>query len=81
MKSNNNFTILHCAAYHGWLDVVKELIEEHQFNPDCKDNDDNTPLSKARSNGKQDVVEYLETAIGSFVVYIIMYSIYKCLVV
>ena len=64
MKSNNNFTVLHCAAYHGWLDVVKDLIVDRDFNPDCKDNDGNTPLSKARSNGKQHVVVYLETAIG-----------------
>ena len=69
VKSKNNFTILHCAAYHGWLDVVKDLIIEHQFDPDCKDNDGNTPLSKARSNGKQSVVDYLETVIGAFVVY------------
>ena len=69
VKSKTNFTLLHCAAYHGWLDVVKKLIDEHQFNPDCKDNGGNTPLSKARSNGKQNVVEYLETAIGTFVVY------------
>ena len=66
VKSENNFTILHCAAYHGWLDVVKELINDHQFVPDCEDDDGNTPLSKARSNGKQSVVEYLETVRGTF---------------
>ena len=66
VKSSNNFTILHCAAYHGWMDVVKQLINEHQFDPHCKDNEGNTPLSKARSNGKQRVVDYLETAIGMF---------------
>ena len=69
VKSNNNFTILHCAAYHGWLSVVKELIDDHQFDPDCMDDDGNTPLSKAKSNGKQPVVDYLETVIGTFVVY------------
>ena len=67
--NKNNFTLLHCAAYHGWLDVVKQLINEHQFDPDCADDDGNTPLSKARSNGKQPVVDYLETVIGIFVVY------------
>ena len=67
--NKNNFTLLHCAAYHGWLDVVKQLINEHQFDPDCADDDGNTPLSKARSNGKQHVVDYLETVIGIFVVY------------
>ena len=69
VKSKNNFTILHCAAYRGWLDVVKELITEHQFDADCKDDDGNTPLSKARSNGQQPVVDYLETLIGTFDVY------------
>ena len=66
VKSKSNFTVLHYAAYHGWLDIVKELITEHQFNPDCEDEDGNTPLSKARSNGKQSVVDYLEEAIGTF---------------
>ena len=69
VKSKSNFTLLHCAAYHGWLDVVKELIIERQFNPNCEDTNGNTPLSKAGSNGKLTVVEYLETCIGTFVVY------------
>ena len=67
--SNNNFTLLHCAAYHGWLPVVKQLILKHDFDPDCKDNDGNTPLSKARGNGKQPVVDYLEKRLGTFIVY------------
>ena len=66
--SNNNFTLLHCAAYHGWLPVVKQLINDHNFDPDCQDNDGNTPLSKARSNRKQPVVDYLEKALGTFIV-------------
>ena len=73
VKSKNNFTLLHCAAYHGWLDVVKEMITENRFNPDCEDKDGNTPLSKARSNGKLTVVDYLETFIGTFVVYFCLY--------
>ena len=67
VKNKNNFTLLHFAAHYGWLDIVKELITEHQFNPECEDKDGNTPLSKARSNGKQHVVDYLETAIGIFI--------------
>ena len=73
VKSKNNFTILHCAAYHGWLDVVKELINDHQFNPDCKDKGGKTPLSVARNNGKYAVVDYLETVIGTFVVYVCLH--------
>ena len=69
VKDSNNFTILHCAAYHGWLDVVKELIDEHQFSVNCIDDGGNTPLMEAKSNGKQPVVDYLETFIGTFVVY------------
>ena len=72
VKSKNNFTILHCAAYHGWLDVVKQLIDDYHFDPDCEDDSGNTPLSTARSNGKQRVVEYLQTAIGMFI------SVYVC---
>ena len=60
MKSNNNITILHYAAYHGWLDVVKELINEYEFNPDCKDDKGITPLRKAKANGKDNVVQYLK---------------------
>ena len=69
VKSTKNFTVLHCAAYHGWLDVVKKLINNHDFDPDCEDDSGNTPLSKAKSNGKQAVVDYLETFRGTFVVY------------
>ena len=79
VKSKTNFTLLHCAAYHGWLDITKELINDHQFDPDCKDDDGNTPLSKARSNGKQSVVDYLETVIGTFVVIIIVVQSAECL--
>ena len=69
VKSENNFTILHCAAYHGWLDLVKELIVEYQFDAECEDDDGNTPLSKATSNSKHHVVDYLKKVIGTFVVY------------
>ena len=69
VKDSSNFTLLHCAAFHGWLDVVKELINVHRFDPNCKDDSGNTPLSKARSNGKRSVVDYLETPLGIFVVY------------
>ena len=83
MKNKNNFTLLHCAARYGWLDIIKELITEHQFNPECEDKDGNTPLSKARSNGKQHVVDYLEKMIGTFVVYFFLctYSIIKLFLV
>ena len=70
VKSNNNSTLLHCAAYHGWLDVVIQLINDHQFNPDCMNGYGNTPLMLAKRDGKQPVVDYLETVIGTLVVYV-----------
>ena len=73
VMSNNNFTLLHCAAYHGWLPIVTQLINEYHFDPDCKDNKGNTPLSKARTNGKQPVVDYLEKLIGTFIIYFCLY--------
>ena len=76
VKDSSNFTILHCAAYHGWLSVVKELIIDHQFDPDCMDDDGNTPLSKARSKEKQPVVDYLQTVLGMFVVYFSLCTLY-----
>ena len=83
VKNKNNFTLLHFAAHYGWLDIVKGLITEHQFNPECEDKDGNTPLSKARSNGKQHVVDYLEKMIGTIVVYLCFctYSIIKLFLV
>ena len=81
VKSESNFTILHCAAYHGWLDVVKELMIEYQFDPDCKDNDGYTPFRTASNSEKQDVVEYLETVIGAFVVHLLFISIYLFIIV
>ena len=81
VMSTNNFTLLHCAAYHGWLSVVKELINVHDCDPDCQDNDGNTPLSKARSNGKQPVVDYLKKSIGTFIVLLFMYLVYSCIAI
>ena len=28
-----NVTLLHLAAYHGWLDICKQLITEYKYNP------------------------------------------------
>ena len=79
--SKHNFTLLHCAAYHGWLSVVKELINYHNCDPDCKDDDGITPLSKARSNGKQPVVDYLEKYLGTFIVYFYLCAYMYCIIV
>ena len=77
VKDSSEFTILHCAAYHGWLSVVKKLINDHQFDPDCMDDDGNTPLMKAKSNDKQPVVDYLQTVLGTFVVYLSLCTLYN----
>ena len=81
VKSKNNYTLLHCAAFHGWLDVVKELIIEYQFNAECENDNGNTPLSKAKSNRKRHVVDYLEKVIGTFVVDFCSYILYRIVLI
>ena len=44
LKDHNQKTILHLACYHGWIDIVMKLINEYQFDPKCRDSNDNTPL-------------------------------------
>ena len=50
---------LHCAAFHGNLEVVRTLVEEHGCNPRSAGNNKCTPLHYACCGGHQDVVKYL----------------------
>ena len=51
---STNVTLLHLAAYHGWLDIVKSL-----YIPDCRDSSDRTPLIYATAGGCLPVIDYL----------------------
>ena len=57
--SGSKFTLLHCAAYHGWDDLAKVLIEVHRLNPRDRDSDGRDALHFACSGGNLDLVSYL----------------------
>ena len=50
---------LHCAAFHGNLEVVRTLVEKYGCNPRSAGNNKCTPLHYACCGGHQDVVKYL----------------------
>ena len=52
-------TVIHEAAKHGHLDIIKWYAEElHYSELNLEDNDGNTPFSQAIKEGKHDVVDY-----------------------
>ena len=55
----SNDTLLYLACRHGWLDVVKHLIEEYSCDPNKSDIEKLTPLHYACRYGHLDVVQYL----------------------
>ena len=57
----NQQTILRWACYHGWIDIVRKLINEYQFDPKCREStNDNTPLHFACSQmGNLHIIQYL----------------------
>ena len=54
-----NDTLLHLACRHGWLDVVKCLIEERGFALDSRDIEQQTPLHYACRYGHLNIIQYL----------------------
>ena len=52
-------TPLHLACRHGWLDIVKSLIESKGCDPHVKDCGSQTPLHYACRYGCEDIVRYL----------------------
>ena len=52
-------TLLHLAAYHGWLDIIK-IIKDF-FNCNCTNSTGSTPLHYAAVSGSLAVIAYLIT--------------------
>ena len=52
-------SLLHIAAYTGYLKIVKYLIDEKGVEPCVKNDDGRTPLHFAALNGRLDIVQYL----------------------
>ena len=61
MKYWYNTTILHFAARRGWLETVKLLITEYDFDPNCRNDYDTSPLHWSSEYGHPDIVKYLIT--------------------
>ena len=51
-------SLLHLAAYWGWMDVVIALISVYNCAPNCKDEEGHIPLHYAARNGHLEVVKY-----------------------
>ena len=58
-------SLLHLAAYWGWIDVVTELVSVHGCSIDCKDNLLHIPLHYAASQGHLEVTKYFLDRMGS----------------
>ena len=52
--------LLHYSCRYGWLDVTRKLVE-YNCDPESKNEDGDTPLHVACSNGYADIVRYLVT--------------------
>jgi len=56
---HSNTTPLHLASEYGHLDVVRYLVEETNYDVECRDEDEETPLHVAAREGRLDIVQYL----------------------
>ena len=50
---------LHWACYHGWLDIVKDVVENYKMSPELATRYRETPLHCACQGGHVDIVQYL----------------------
>ena len=64
-RYNIEVSLLHLAAYWGWIDVVTELVSVHGCSIDCKDNFQYIPLHYAASEGHLEVTKYFLQRMGS----------------
>ena len=61
---NKNVSLLHLAAYHGWIDIIKS-IKHHILEYNCRDSAGFTPLHYAASSvNSLMVVDYLINTLG-----------------
>ena len=53
------YSLLHYAAQHGWLDVVVELVTKYKCDVYCDDHTLGTPLHHAARNCHLEIIKYL----------------------
>ena len=56
--------LVHCAAYNGWEDIIKELINTYKCDALQKDSEGWTPLQYAVHGGHLRIVQYLVQECG-----------------
>ena len=59
MRNNSGSNALHLAAYNGYLEVVKYLIEEKSLDFNIKNNAEKSPLLLALNNEHKDIANYI----------------------
>lgn len=58
-KHKDGWTVLHYAAYHNHLNVIKVVLQHNNVRLDIYDNDGNSPLHLACLKNNVEIVEYL----------------------
>ena len=59
INSSTGGAPLHWACYHGWLDIVKDFIENYNISPELATGYHESPLHCACQGGHVDIVRYL----------------------
>ena len=57
-KLCTDVSLLHLAAFHGWMEIVISLVSMYDCNTQCRDSWKQTPLHYAAYGGSLPVVEY-----------------------
>ena len=57
-KLCTDVSLLHLAAFHGWMEIVNSLVSMYDCNTQCRDSWKQTPLHYAAYGGSLPVVEY-----------------------
>ena len=58
-KLCTDVSLLHLAAFHGWMEIVISLVSMYDCNTQCRDSWKQTPLHYAAYGGSLPVVQYL----------------------
>ena len=65
IRRSTEVSLLHLAAYWGWIDVVTELVSVHGCSIVCKDDCQHFPLHYAAFNGHLEVIKYFFGLMGN----------------
>ena len=59
LANADDVSLLHLAAFNGWIDIVTTLLDKYSCNSQCCDSKGQTPLHYAAYGGSRLVVKYL----------------------